>query len=151
MTPDSCGRDLNGCWRRTGGLRAVVAAALLLGASCCPTICFAQGDSELSIDGGSPERPDEQPEMSRNAWRQRVEEARQRARDVARDHIEHPEVYAPVHEDPELIASERVLNDDSLQQGDIVTTKKGMFIFRGRPDQPRLQEDFVPLPPNAAR
>ncbi|WP_245476699.1 hypothetical protein [Bradyrhizobium sp. Leo170] len=86
-----------------------------------------------------------QPEISRNAWRQRIEDAKRRAREVARERREHPELYMPIPEDPDLIATERVLNDESLQTGDIVSTNKGLFVFRGRIDQPRRQEDFVPL------
>ncbi|MFH0301559.1 hypothetical protein AAFX91_30950 [Bradyrhizobium sp. 31Argb] len=86
-----------------------------------------------------------QPEISRNAWRQRIEDAKIRAREVARERREHPELYMPIPEDPDLIATERVLNDESLQTGDIVSTNKGLFVFRGRIDQPRRQEDFVPL------
>jgi hypothetical protein len=51
----------------------------------------------------------------------------------------------PTPEDPDVVATERVLNDESLQTGDIVSTNRGLFVFRGRIDQPRRQEDFVPL------
>jgi hypothetical protein len=53
----------------------------------------------------------------------------------------------PSTADEERLASERVLNDDSLQSGDIVSTDKGLFIFKGRSDQERSFSDFVPLPP----
>ncbi len=91
------------------------------------------------------------PEPSREEWRQRVEEARRRAKDVARERREHPELYVPIPEDPEIVASERVLNDESLQRGDIVTTKKGTFVYQGRSDQPRREGDFVPIAPGSRR
>ena len=88
------------------------------------------------------------PEMSREEWRERVEAAKRRAAAQALDRRMHPERYAPPPpEDPEVVATERVLNDDSLQRGDIVSTNKGLFVFQGRMDQPRRREDFVPLPP----
>jgi hypothetical protein len=64
---------------------------------------------------------------------------------------DNPELYKPVPEDPDLVATERLLNDDSLQRGDIVSTKKGMFVYQGRPDQPRREQDFVPIAPKATR
>ncbi|MGY3604942.1 MULTISPECIES: hypothetical protein [unclassified Bradyrhizobium] len=114
----------------------VLALSILDGAS----LSRAQEDIAASVtDDGPP------PEISRNAWRQRIEDAKRRAREVARERREHPELYMPIPEDPDLIATERVLNDESLQTGDIVSTNKGLFVFRGRIDQPRRQEDFVPL------
>jgi len=38
-----------------------------------------------------------------------------------------------------------VLTDDSLQRGDIVSTDRGLFIFKGQPDRERRSDDFVPL------
>jgi len=90
---------------------------------------------------------DAMPEISRDEWRDRVREAKRRAREAAIERRAHPELFLPPPpEDPDIIASERVLRDDSLQFGDIVATKKGLFVFRGRGDQPRSEADFVPLP-----
>lgn len=86
-------------------------------------------------------------EMSRQKWRDRVQEARKRAKEDARDRRLHPERYAPTQKGDARAASERVLSDDSLQPGDIVSTDKGLFVFRGSADQPPKREDFVvPLP-----
>jgi hypothetical protein len=76
-------------------------------------------------------------EPSREEWRERVEAARQKAREIALERRNHPELYVVPEEDPERIATDRVLSDQSLQPGDIVSTKKGLFVFRGHPDQPR--------------
>lgn len=84
---------------------------------------------------------------SRAAWQLRVEEAKRRAREDARLRREHPELYVPIFEDPEIAASRRVLTDDSLQPGDIVSTKQGMFVYRGRSDQPPHEGDFAPIAP----
>lgn len=130
--------------------KALPAAALAfaLGLSFSPAASFAQDEAGATAGDSLLFEP---PEPSREEWRQRIEEARRRASDVARERREHPELTMPIPEDPEIVASERVLNDDSLQRGDIVTTKKGMFVYRGRPDQPRSEQDFVPIAPRPVR
>lgn len=141
-------RDLSICRRRPRallGLGPVAVAAALLA---FPPACVAQEDPGPAVGEYLP--PD-QPEISREEWRQRVQDARRRAKDVARERREHPELYLPIPEDPEIVASERVLNDDSLQRGDIVATKKGMFVYRGRTDQPRRDDDFLPIGPRPTR
>lgn len=125
----------------------IIAAELALGLACSPP-CLAQTEPEPSLNDYLP--PSE-PELTREEWRQRIEDARRRGKEVARERREHPELYVPVPEDPEIVATERVLNDESLQRGDIISTKKGMFIYQGRSDQPRREQDFVPIPPKAAR
>jgi len=59
-----------------------------------------------------------------------------------------PENYVPIPEDAEAVASRRVLRDETLQRGDIVTTKNGKFVFQGRSDKPRDVQDFVPIVPD---
>ena len=86
------------------------------------------------------------PEISREGWRERILEARRRSKEVAIERRANPPLFVAVPEDPARIATDRVLNDDSLQRGDIVSTQKGLFVFQGRSDQPRRQEDFVALP-----
>jgi hypothetical protein len=49
--------------------------------------------------------------------------------------------------DKEQIASERVLNDDSLQSRDIVSTNKGLYVLKGRSDRERRESDFMVLQP----
>jgi hypothetical protein len=86
------------------------------------------------------------PEVSRQEWLERVQEATRRAKVAAVEHRIHPERYTPSAEEKARMASERVLNDDSLQPGDIVSTDKGLFVFRGIANHPPKSEDFVPLP-----
>ena len=45
----------------------------------------------------------------------------------------------------ERLAVDQVLNDWSLERGDIVSTTEGLFIFQGRPDRARSPQDFVPV------
>ncbi|MCA1476107.1 hypothetical protein I6F37_13820 [Bradyrhizobium sp. NBAIM08] len=113
-----------------------------------PLPCHAQTEPEPSL---SDYLPPSEPEVSRDEWRQRIEDARRRAKGVARERREHPELYKPIPEDPDLVATERLLRDDSLQRGDIVATKKGMFVYQGRSDQPRRDQDFVPVNPKSVR
>lgn len=103
--------------------------------------CIAHDDLESGIAAA-----EASPEVSRQEWLERVQEARKRAREDAQDRRLHPERYAPTQEGEARAASERVLNDHSLQPGDIVSTDKGLFVFRGSADQPPKSEDFVPLP-----
>ena len=86
-----------------------------------------------------------QPEMSREQWIAHVQEARRKAKEAAAERRKNfvPEV--PSRADEERRASERVLTDDSLQQGDIVSTDRGLFLFKGQPDRERRDADFVPL------
>ena len=42
-------------------------------------------------------------------------------------------------------ASRRVLEDDTLLPGDIVSTSRGLFRFQGSPDRERTPEDFVQI------
>lgn len=125
----------------------IVAGTLGLGLT-NPSLCLAQSEPEPSVNDYLP--PSE-PEVTRDEWRQRIDDARRRAKDVSRERREHPELYKPIPEDPDLVATERLLRDDSLQRGDIVTTKKGMFVYQGRSDQPRRDQDFVPVNPKSVR
>jgi hypothetical protein len=93
--------------------------------------CSAQG---LSID--------ERPEVSREEWQAHVRASRERADLMRRERRS----FAPRAPTPEEIAEEatrRALEDDSLLPGDIVSTSKGMFQFRGAPGGERTGADFV--------
>ncbi|MBI5128455.1 MAG: hypothetical protein HZA66_03350 [Rhodopseudomonas palustris] len=114
--------------------------------------CMAIGTAQTQEADTDPPLNDPAVTMTRPEWQQRIEQARRRARDVALDRRLHPERYLPPPpEDPEISATARVLRDESLQPGDIVATKKGLMMFRGRSDQPRSEADFVPLPGGETR
>jgi hypothetical protein len=51
----------------------------------------------------------------------------------------------PTPDPPDKIATQRVLDDDTLQPGDIVSTDKGLFLFRGRSGPDGQTADFVPM------
>jgi hypothetical protein len=110
---------------------------------CALTIppCIAQDATERPVA-----MDEAQPEVSRQEWLDRVQEARRRAKEAALDR--HPERYTPPPEDAARIASERALNDDSLQPGDIVSTDGGLFIsWTARPaaEERRLRPIAEPI------
>jgi hypothetical protein len=146
MRPPRRDHSLEFTWRFAALSRALTIAGSLALCLCCSRPCLAQAEPSLNN-----ELPPSQPELTRDEWRQRIEDARRRAKDAARERREHPELYMPVPEDPEIVATERVLNDESLQRGDIIATKRGMFVYQGGPEQPRREQDFVPIAPKTAR
>lgn len=102
---------------------------------------LAQDATSISAAQGGPPL-----DMSREQWRERVVEAKRRAKQFAlenRGRIALP----PSAAEEQRIASERVLNDESLQSGDIVSTNKGLYLFKGRPDRERNDSDFIALQP----
>jgi hypothetical protein len=134
--------------RKRRGSRSVAAIVLAIGLFQYLPACRAQDEPGPTVDDFISTGP---PEPSRDQWRQRVEEAKRRAKQVARERRENPELHLPIPEDPEIVASERVFNDETLQRGDIVTTKKGTFVYQGPSDQPRREENFVPIAPDTKR
>jgi hypothetical protein len=144
-------RGLHPGWRaaKTFVRRAIAVCAVVLSLQAGHE-CLAQRAAESqSVESPVTESLIFEPgpsEPSRDEWRERVQAARQKAKQIAQERRNHPELYVVPEEDHERIASDRVLSDQSLQQGDIVSTKKGLFLFRGNPDQPHRTEDFMPLP-----
>jgi hypothetical protein len=121
--------------RYTGRMkRAAISATSIAAiglATCCSMNCAAQ------------ERPDGDPsEMSREQWQAHVKAAREQADIMRREHksfIAQPPTPDEIAEE----ASKRVLKDDSLQPGDIISTDRGLFRFEGSPDSERKPDDFV--------
>ncbi|MCK1625440.1 hypothetical protein IVA98_20185 [Bradyrhizobium sp. 160] len=141
-------RDHEGKWFGAPSRAVIIVAGALGLGFASPSLCVAQSEPELSLNDYLP--PSE-PEVTRDEWHQRIEDARRRAKEVSRERREHPELYKPIPEDPDLVATERLLRDESLQRGDIIATKKGMFVYQGRSDQPRRDQDFVPVNPKSVR
>jgi len=82
-------------------------------------------------------------QMSREEWQAHVKASRERL-DLMRR--ERKSIAAPPSTEDEIAeaASKRVLEDDLLP-GDIVSTKAGLFRFRGSPNRERKPEDFERL------
>jgi hypothetical protein len=82
-------------------------------------------------------------QMSRGEWQAHVKASRERL-DLMRR--ERKSFVAPPPSQDEIAeaASKKVLND-TLVPGDIVSTTRGLFRFRGSPDRERKPEDFERL------
>ncbi|MBW7971535.1 hypothetical protein [Bradyrhizobium sp. BR 10289] len=85
--------------------------------------------------------------VSRDDWKRRIEEARSRADRARWDWRLNAPLRIAVPDPPEKIATERVLSDDTLQPGDIVSTDKGLLQFRGWSGEDGRTADFVPIVP----
>jgi hypothetical protein len=94
----------------------------------------------LPMDCNGQERDPSQ--MSREEWQAQVEASRHRV-EMMRRHHEQFIPRQPTLEEASEAASRRVLEDASLLPGDIVSTNRGLFRFRGNPNRGRIQEDFV--------
>src|SRR5258708_3090117 len=104
------------------------------------------GLSVLGWGAGLAQEPadDHEARLSREDWIATVEAARQRIEQMRREHRSFlPAEQTPVDDAEE--ASRRVLEDESLQAGDVVSTKQGFFRFTGQPGADRNSVDFVPL------
>ena len=82
-------------------------------------------------------------QMSREEWQAHVKASRERLDLMRRDR---KSIVAPPPSQDEIAeaASRQVLND-TLVPGDIVSTTRGLFRFRGSPDRERKPEDFERL------
>ena len=92
--------------------------------------CMAQAVSEDSA------------EVSREQWRAQIQQSRERA-DLMRREGRTFVAPAPTPDEVAAEASRRVLEDDSLLPGDIVSTSHGLFQFRGAVGGERTRDDFV--------
>lgn len=101
-----------------------------------------------------------QPGDERQAWKDRVaeakwraERARQNAREeFARRRAEGASVGSDEFEERQAREnSEAALNDPDLQSGDIVSTMNGMLMFKGRRGADRTPADFAPYAPTPSR
>jgi hypothetical protein len=72
--------------------------------------------------------------LTREQWQERVEAARRRSADfisIARSQSAEP----PTALDEAKEATDRAMNDPTLQPGDVVATSKGLVVFVGREEQ----------------
>lgn len=129
---------------RTPVISFVVAVALLVGDR-------ASMASDSLSDQAAREEPlaiDPQTLITRSEWKQRVEEARARAREFlakARAGLIKP--HHRTDEERASEASDAAMNDQSLRQGDIVSTTNGLVVYTGRSDTDPKPGDFMPVSP----
>lgn len=81
-------------------------------------------------------------QMTREQWRAHIKNSRERSEMIRRErkHFIPP---PPTPEELAEAASRRILEDDSLRPGDVVSTNKGLFRYQGPLDRERRPEDFV--------
>ncbi|WP_339028243.1 hypothetical protein WI604_25785 [Bradyrhizobium symbiodeficiens] len=89
--------------------------------------------------------PDDAPvEMSRDRWRDTLKASRERANLMRRERRGLP-TYQPRLRMSAEEASKRILEDESLIPGDVVSTNRGLLRFQGSPEREHRPEDFVPV------
>jgi len=82
--------------------------------------------------------------LTREQWQQRVEAARRRSEDFVAN--PRTQMADPAPSDRlEAEAAERAANDPTLRPGDIISTRRGLFVFTGR-DEEHRPSDFLPVP-----
>ncbi len=97
----------------------------------------------LPISGVAQEAPEQDPpQISREQWQPQIKAARERSEAIRRER-RHVIPQAPTAEELAEEVSRRVLEDDSLRPGDVVSTNRGLFRFQGAPDRERKPDDFV--------
>ena len=99
--------------------------------------------AQVSSFCAAEERFDKDPSvMSRTEWQAQVDSSRERAK-IARRERRNYVPRAPTVEEIAAKASKRVLEDESLRPGDIISTDRGLFRFQGYRNGERGTEDFV--------
>ena len=114
-------------------MNAPAAVLLLVCLLTAPALCLGQEPAE-SADAN----------LSREEWRQRVDEARRRSEDfTANARSRKGEPFSASDLKKERI--ERATRDPTLRPGDIVATDKGLEMFVGN-EESRQPGDFVLVP-----
>lgn len=83
--------------------------------------------------------------LSREEWRQRVDEARRRSEAFVANAHSQEEVAPFSSRELAREVMERAMRDPTLKQGDIVVTDKGLAIFVGK-DEKHEPTDFIFVP-----
>lgn len=118
---------------------AQIVCAIAASISLC-TASAAQTGTEGLIVGNEAET------LTREEWRERVNQAKLRAREfIALAKSGKLQLPGRSAEEVAEEASSTVMNDQSLQHGDIVSTNKGLFRFNGKPGSDPQPGDFSPL------
>ena len=99
--------------------------------------------AHFSSRGAAQESADQvPPQISREQWQAQIKAARERSEIIRRERrffVPPP----PTQEELAEEASRRVLEDDSLRSGDVVSTSRGLFRYQGASDRERKPDDFV--------
>jgi hypothetical protein len=83
--------------------------------------------------------------LTREQWQQRVEGARRRSEEFVANARTQSAIPPPSEKEEADAASQRAMNDPSLQRGDVIATRQGFVVFVGREEE-HQPNDFVPTP-----
>lgn len=86
---------------------------------------------------------DEASLMTREEWQAQLRRSRENANLMRQKARTSPPFQQPTLDELAKEATKRVLEDESLMPGDIVSTNHGLFRYRGSPDKERGASDFV--------
>ena len=102
-----------------------------------PSVCNGQEFDQFSDSA-----------LTREQWQQRLEQARRRSEEFVAN-ARANSAAAEEFDQKDAEASQRAMNDPTLQPGDLVATDKGLFIFTGQ-DEGRGAGNFrlAPKPPS---
>jgi hypothetical protein len=113
---------------------AMLLAAASLAAT--PSVCYCQDPDEFSDSA-----------LTREQWQRRLEQARHRSEEFVAN-ARANRAAAEEFDQQDAEASERAMNDPTLQRGDIVSTGGGLLIFTGKGEENRTGHfRLVPAPP----
>lgn len=116
-------------------------------AACLSSGCFAQEDGTTDPANMTREQWQAHVKASRERLNaMRLEQTREVKQQIDRMRRDRKSFVAPPPTQDELAeAASRQVLEDNLVPGDIVSTKNGLFRFRGAPDRERKPEDFERL------
>jgi hypothetical protein len=131
MLQAACPAEENAMVSRIATLLAATSLAAM------PSVCLGQEVEEFSDAA-----------LTRAQWQQRLEQARRRSEEFVAN-ARANSAAAGEFDQKDAEASQRAMNDPTLQPGDLVATDKGLFIFTGQ-DEGRGAGNFrlAPKPPS---
>ena len=112
----------------------------LLLISCLALLCAPSVNAQ---DHNTVDFPDG--DLTSHDWRTRVEKARRQSQDFISGARSKTFDDFDAAKERARIADERAMNDDSLREGDVISTSKGLLLFKGALDRERHFSDFVPI------
>ena len=106
-------------------------------------LCGGAAAQNAASEGGAPSAPERRDDPTESpSWRDRVAAARERHAAWLACVSAKLSSCAPTPSEEREDPMERLLNDDTLRPGDIVSTPEGLKVFRGQAGAPHRLEDF---------
>jgi hypothetical protein len=120
---------------------AVLTIVIVFGLALPPDdVCAQAGGADAAVSMSQDEAA-----SIRQSWQEHVRQEERRVQELASQRrLSRLQDIEPLS-DGNRLASERALNDITLERGDIVMTDMGAFVFKGQTQAERTFGDFVPL------